>query len=438
MFLDAAFVSMIVVLVTYLVAVTPPALTGILERLRKLTPSKPGVHAEDDLPTISIIIAAKDDEPTISAMLESLVQANYPKSKLDITVAAEDPAPDTLQTCLGYQRRYGYMRVITLGGGTGKPRALNYALSLSSGEMVMVMDADTVLPPAALSSAVEVLMDEKVAAVTAMHSYTNERQNVLTRLSRYEATVYRVESLGRQRLSQFIPIVGFFAILRRSVLERIGTWNENSVTEDFDLSVRLVRAGYRTKIVDMEVGQEAPPSVGGLFRQRVRWYRGGLDTGVRNLDLWRRLNLLRTMDILLTAFSPVLGLVAILSSILLLAQQYFYVNPAYVQTLVILLNLFFAMYVSVVTAAEASSRTRGWLVRIILAPLAILHSVILAFAASYAVLTKIAGIKVVWSRTERSGLTGPRWQPTMARTRLMKRPRVRLQWDESPYGPRGS
>ena len=87
---------------------------------------------------------------------------------------------------------------------------------------------------------------------------------------------------GKEELGLFVPLNGSCYFVRKEVLESVGGWNVNALSEDMELAARLVHDDHKIRYAsDVKSWQEYPSSVGGFFRQRVRWFRGTMEASLR-------------------------------------------------------------------------------------------------------------------------------------------------------------
>jgi len=105
-----------------------------------------------------------------------------------------------------------------------------------------------------------------------------------------EKAWYQALLLGREDLHLFIPLNGSNQFVRRSVLEELGGWDANSLTEDVELAIRLVEKNHLIKYApDVISEQETVNALGDLVKQRVRWFRGYMETALKYGRLFNRL-----------------------------------------------------------------------------------------------------------------------------------------------------
>lgn len=268
--------------------------------------SKASELREEELPTVSIIVPVKDEEKVVGKLLETFLNVDYPQEKREIIVVEDGSTDKTAEICERYVRRYpSQIRLIRRSISNGKPSALNYALKQVRGEIVAVFDADSVPEPDVLLKAAEYFEDTSIAAVQGRPCSINADENMLSKFISYEEAVrYETYLRGKDILNLFVPLTGSCYFVRRRVLDEIGGWNDESLSEDMELSARLVEAGYKTRYAsDVRSWQENPVNLSQLFRQRTRWFRGSMEVAIKYGRLARKLNK-RCIDAEITLMGP--------------------------------------------------------------------------------------------------------------------------------------
>ena len=141
----------------------------------------------------------------------------------------------------------------------------------------------------------------------------NEKSNALTRvIATEEKAWFQALLSGREKLQLFVPLTGSCQFVRRNVVEELGGWDENSLTEDVEFALRLVEKKHLIKYApDVCSGQETPNSLGNLVKQRVRWYRGYMETAIKYGRLLDTLNK-RTVDAEISMAGPFMMVVSLL------------------------------------------------------------------------------------------------------------------------------
>jgi cellulose synthase/poly-beta-1,6-N-acetylglucosamine synthase-like glycosyltransferase len=268
-------------------------------------------------PKISIIVPTKDDENVIGRCLESILKIDYPKDKMEVIVVEGNSKDTTCKICKEYaEKNPETLKVISEKTAKGKPAALNLALRQTTGEIIGVFDADSIPNEDVLKKTAAYFSDQKIMAIQGETHSVNEKDNVLTRVTAMEEKAwYQALINGREKLQLFVPLNGSNQFVRKQVLEELGGWDENSLTEDVELALRLVEKQHEIKYApDVCAGQETPNSLRSLFHQRLRWYRGYMETAFKYGRLMNNLNR-KTLDAEISLFGPFTMICSFLSYI---------------------------------------------------------------------------------------------------------------------------
>ena len=230
------------------------------------------------LPQVSLLVPLLREEAVARQLLDALAAMDYPKALLDIKLVLE---ADDAVTRAAIDRAVLPPNIDVISvprdGLRTKPRAMNYALPLCSGEIVGVYDAEDRPDPAQIRAVVDYLRHAppEVACVQGYLDFYNSDRNWLSRCFTLEYSIwFRVVLLGVQRLGLPIPLGGTTVFFRRNLLEAIGAWDAHNVTEDADLGMRLARFGYRCDMIPSTTWEEANCRVRPWIRQRSRWLKG--------------------------------------------------------------------------------------------------------------------------------------------------------------------
>jgi cellulose synthase/poly-beta-1,6-N-acetylglucosamine synthase-like glycosyltransferase len=195
------------------------------------------------------------------------------------------------------------------------------------------------------------------------------------------------------------------------VLEELGGWDENSLTEDVELALRLVEKNHLIKYApDIISGQETPNSLSDLVKQRVRWYRGYMETGLKYGRLLNKLNK-KTVDAEIAMSGPFMMVISLLSYLnwflvaLFLSQSTPIIN---LTGLVIALTA--VSLVSIGIALTASERPIKFK-NILWIPSIYVYWLIQIFIAGWAFTKLVLRRKRVWSKTAKKGIIAPNITP---------------------------
>lgn len=231
-----------------------------------------------DWPPVTVLIAAHNEEKVVSNILSALMQVNYPQDKLRI-VPVNDRSTDRTreiidQFCDAYPGRiHPFHRQ---HGKGGKAAALKDAMDMVDTEIILIFDADYIPGSGLIRQLTAPFFDPEVGGVMGRVVPLNVGSNLLTRLLDLErAGGYQVDQQARMNLRLVPQHGGTVAGVRLSALREIGGWNDDSLTEDTDLTFRLLLAGWKTVYQNRsECYEEVPETWPVRIRQIMRWAKG--------------------------------------------------------------------------------------------------------------------------------------------------------------------
>jgi len=279
---------------------------------------------ENKLPSVDILVSARDEEAVVGRLVQRLVEIRYPKKKLNICIIDDGSQDNTPLILEELKKQFSNLKVLrrSLGMGGGKSGALNYALKELNGEWVFVLDADANFSDDVLLRLIPFAEYGNWSAVQLRKAVVNYQKNLLTRCQAMEMAMDTVIQQGRQAMGGVVELRGNGALLNRQSLNKCGGFNEDTVTDDLDLSFRLLTLGFAVGILwDPPVQEEGVETLKALIRQRKRWAEGGLQ---RFFDYWplltsNRLKIAQNIDLtvffLLQYALPVISFFDLLSSI---------------------------------------------------------------------------------------------------------------------------
>lgn len=248
----------------------------------KKPPNKP-VHVPlAEKPVVSLMVPLFKEAAIAHALVQRLSRLSYPKSLLDVVLVLEADDNKTRQMLKALSLP-AWMRVVTVPAGQlkTKPRALNYALGHTRGDIIGILDAEDAPATDQIERVVEAfhVSPHNVACVQGILDFYNTKSNWIARCFTIEyATWFRIVLAGAARLGMPIPLGGTTVYLRRAALTHVGGWDAHNVTEDADLGIRLARFGYRTILIPTVTREEANNRVFAWIKQRSRWLKGYIIT----------------------------------------------------------------------------------------------------------------------------------------------------------------
>ncbi len=231
-------------------------------------------------PKISIIIPAYNEEKVIKQTIEALIETQYPRK--EIIFVDDGSTDDTLEIAKQFKDEV----IILHKENGGKASALNYGLVYSKGEIIVVVDADTITGRNSLKEIVKGFeVDEHVAAVAGNIKVRN-KVNWLTKCQALEYLV-GVQIIRRafDRFGSILIIPGALGAFRKSSIAGTGAYGKDTLVEDFDQTIKLLKAGLITQgSVKSVAYTEAPTTFTDFAKQRKRWYRGNIQVFKRHSD----------------------------------------------------------------------------------------------------------------------------------------------------------
>jgi cellulose synthase/poly-beta-1,6-N-acetylglucosamine synthase-like glycosyltransferase len=218
--------------------------------------------------TTSAIVAGHNEARTIRRCVESI--------EADQIILVDDGSTDGMCGIVKQLKAEGLVdKIFCLPIRSSKITAINLALAECTGEIVVIIDADTVLAPGAIAAALPYFADPEVGGVCCNLKVANESVSLTTR---FQAIEYAISiSMGRQASDalDLVPNVsGAFGALRRSAVQQVGGM-DMEVAEDAAMTMKLRNAGYKIRFAPEAVARTSvPETLTALTLQRLRWDAG--------------------------------------------------------------------------------------------------------------------------------------------------------------------
>tara|TARA_Y100000310_G_scaffold345862_1_gene471709 strand:- start:21474 stop:22724 length:1251 start_codon:yes stop_codon:yes gene_type:complete len=232
-------------------------------------------------PMFSVIVPAFNEEDSIKGTLQSLVDLDYPKNKKEIIVVNDGSKDGTQEIVERFISANASDNIRLLNQeNQGKGKAMNNALELVSGEFFACLDADSFIKPDALKFMLPYFSDEKVAAVCPLLK-VKKPENILQKVQWYEYIINMFYKHLNAKLDCIHVTPGPFSVFRTKVIKDLGGYDEETITEDLEIAIRLQKHHYKLmQDFDAVVETVAPKTWKTLFKQRTRWYKGSVDNTV--------------------------------------------------------------------------------------------------------------------------------------------------------------
>ena len=234
-------------------------------------------------PRVSCVITCYSEGADVRRTLETLCEQTYP-GEIELIPVVDGAAvnQDTLQAVRGFELREEWrqtrrVRPIAKWQRGGRVSSLNAGLSMCTGSIVMALDGDTSFDNTMVSAMVRHFEDPNVPAVAGSLRVRNTWTSLVTVIQAIEYLVsIQLAKTGLSEWNLVNNISGAFGAFRKETIEQIGGWDTHSA-EDLDITLRIKSyfgryRGLRIPFEPKAIGHtDAPTTVTGLLRQRMRW-----------------------------------------------------------------------------------------------------------------------------------------------------------------------
>ena len=233
-----------------------------------------------DYPSVSILIPAHNEDIVIADTIEAMLALEYPEDKLEVIVindGSTDRTREIIESYAARDRRVVLYDVPKGEGGKGKSRALNLGVKIATSEFIAIYDADNTPAPSALRYLVaQLLLHPELGAVLGKFRTVNKKRNLLTRFINIETLSFQsILQAGRWQLLNIATLPGTNFVIRAGVIRDMNGWDEDAITEDSELSIRMYMHNWKIKFIPYSVTFEQEPETWKVWlKQRTRWVRG--------------------------------------------------------------------------------------------------------------------------------------------------------------------
>ena len=274
------------------------------------------LYPVDFKPKVSIIVPAFNEELTITRTIENLLKTDYPF--YDIVFVNDGSKDQTFSKVKAAFGDHPKIKVLTKPNG-GKASALNLGISHATGEILVCIDADTLLLPDAISKMVPFFIVDEVAAV-AGNVRVGNTVNILTNWQKIEYTSSQnFDRRAFDYVNAILVVPGAIGAFRKTAMEEMNGFSTDTLAEDCDLTLGLLRAGYTVRTCSEAISfTEAPETLKMFVKQRFRWSFGMMQCFWKHRDLlfshrmpnigWVLLPNLLVFGFIIPLFSPIVDL----------------------------------------------------------------------------------------------------------------------------------
>jgi len=279
---DLSFLFVIAVILIWFMIAYQFVLTvfGFINYVKSMKEQKHVDAQTLDYPTCAILIPAHNEEKVIGATVASMLKLNYPKNKLRVIVVNDGSTDGTKKIVEGYRKHDQRVELFNIPageGGKGKSRALNLGVKHVSADIIAIFDADNTPEENSLRYLVaQLLLHKELGGVIGKFRTVNKNHNLLTRFINVETLSFQsILQAGRWQMQSIATLPGTNFVMWGWLIRELGGWDEEALTEDSELSIRIYEAGYKIKYIPYAITYEQEPQEWKVWiKQRMRWVRG--------------------------------------------------------------------------------------------------------------------------------------------------------------------
>jgi len=226
--------------------------------------------------SVSVLIPAYNEEDSIKGTVEAVLKSDY-KNILEIIVINDGSTDNTRKIVEGVMKKNKLVKILNKKN-SGKADSINQALKIAKGELVVIMDADSYICSDAIGKMIGFFDDKDVASVTGRILVKNKDKM----LEKLQASEYAMIAFSR-KLLEFVEGIwvtpGALSMYRKDALLKVGGFDVKNITEDVEITWRLIKNGYKIRMC-LAAGTYTivPNRAKKWWRQRIRWDIGGIQT----------------------------------------------------------------------------------------------------------------------------------------------------------------
>lgn len=369
--------------------------------------------SENFTPFISVIIPAYNEELVIVNTVQYILNSKYRQFEV---IVVDDGSTDNTFSVVKEQFYGNHLVNIVRVKNSGKAKALNYGLTLASGDIIIALDADTHFEPLTLSQLSRWFIDPSIGAVAGNIKVGN-RVNLLARWQALEyITAQNMERRALAQLSAIMVVPGAVGAWRKTALLSLGGFPSDTLAEDQDATIAIQRSGWRVHYDQSAVAwTEAPENISAFFKQRSRWIFGTLQC------LWKHRTLIAEQtpkglarygfpqavifQFILSLIAPVIDFLCLFELTSIIYSYFSYGEFLLSNSFTPLLwgGLFITIDLLIGAISFYFEKNEDWCLLLLLIPQRIGYRQMMYFVVMKSLFKALCGYVSGWNKIERSG-----------------------------------
>lgn len=233
---------------------------------------------DSELPKVSVLIPMHNEEKVANLVLNSIINVYYPEDKIEIIPINDHSTDKTKDILEKHSKNYPQIKPLHIYDNKtkGKQNIINKAVDIATGEIIVIYDADYIIPKGQIRDLVTFFIDPSVGAVMGKVIPFNANKNLLTLFLTMERSAgYQIDQQARYNLDLIPQYGGTVAAFRRDLFIELGKFDSNILAEDTELTFKLYINGYKVAYANrLEAYEEVPETWEARAKQLRRWSRG--------------------------------------------------------------------------------------------------------------------------------------------------------------------
>lgn len=327
---------------------------------------------------VTVQLPIYNEKYVVERLINSVCNLDYPKENLEIQVL-DDSTDETVKIVskLVEEKKKEGVNIVHLhrkNRNGFKAGALREGMKSAAGEFIAIFDADFIPSKDFLKETLCYFTSKNIGMVQSRWEHQNENFSLLTKIQAFGLNAHFViEQPVRNNSEFFINFNGTGGVLRKECIEDAGGWQDDTITEDLDLSYRAQLKGWRfIYLKDFTTPAELPIEMNSLRAQQFRWTKGAIETAKKILSkVWKskfslRIKLQSTFHLTNNIVFPIILLVGILNPLIVFIK-----HTGYNETLFNFMSIFILAFIGSFLLYVSAQKNiyHNWIRRIFLFPL---------------------------------------------------------------------